>query len=255
MRASHLALGAALLGALLVSACDRKEVPTTTAADDDAAQKSKAWVTFRDNYIEEFFKAHPTAAVGAGRHEFDGQLPDWSAEGIANEIKRLHAARDQAAAFTELPADAEFERDYLIARIDRTSGEAKTIEPPTKGQGARRVWSDSKGRIWVSEWNSGQVSVYDPRVATSPCYACVFPPDATVEEVRCATMGVFAPLVGIVGTLQAAEALKLLAGIGRPMVGRLQMLDVRSMEWTEVRLVRAAGCPVCGARMPLRSPN
>lgn len=49
-----------------------------------------------------------------------------------------------------------------IARIDRTSGEAKTIEPPTRGQGARRVWSDSKGRIWVSEWNSGQVSVYDP---------------------------------------------------------------------------------------------
>jgi len=94
----------------------------------------------------------------------------------------------------------------------------------------------------------GQISVYDPRDAASPCYACVFPPDATVEEVRCATMGVFAPLVGIVGTLQAAEALKLLAGIGRSLAGRLQMLDARSMEWTEMRLTRQPDCPVCAGR-------
>ena len=93
----------------------------------------------------------------------------------------------------------------------------------------------------------GQISVYDSRQGDSPCYACVFPPEAGFEETRCATMGVFAPLVGIIGTLQAAEALKLLCGVGRSLAGRLLMLDGRAMEWTELRLPRHAGCPVCGA--------
>jgi len=91
----------------------------------------------------------------------------------------------------------------------------------------------------------GQVSVYDPRDAHSPCYACVFPPENAFEETRCATMGVFAPLVGIIGTLQAAEALKLICGAGTPMRGRLLMLDGRAMEFTEMRTSRDANCPVC----------
>ena len=91
----------------------------------------------------------------------------------------------------------------------------------------------------------GQVSVYDIRDPDAPCYACLFPAEATFEEVQCATMGVFAPLVGIIGSVQAAEALKLLAGIGSSLAGRLQMLDARSMEWNEVRLTRQAHCPVC----------
>jgi molybdopterin/thiamine biosynthesis adenylyltransferase len=94
----------------------------------------------------------------------------------------------------------------------------------------------------------GQISVYDTRQADSPCYACLFPPESTIEETRCATMGVFAPLVGIIGTMQAAEALKLVAGVGRSLAGRLQMLDARSMEWTEIRLPRQPGCPVCRHR-------
>ena len=93
----------------------------------------------------------------------------------------------------------------------------------------------------------GQVCVYDPRDANSPCYACVFPPDEDLAETRCATMGVFAPLVGIIGSMQAAEALKLLSGAGRPLIGRLLMLDGRAMEFTEVRIGRQAGCPVCGS--------
>jgi molybdopterin-synthase adenylyltransferase len=96
----------------------------------------------------------------------------------------------------------------------------------------------------------GQVSVYDARDALSPCYACVFPPEATFEETRCATMGVFAPLVGIIGSLQAAEALKLISGAGRPLTGRLLMLDGRAMEFTEVRIGRHAACPVCGSPRP-----
>lgn len=92
----------------------------------------------------------------------------------------------------------------------------------------------------------GQLSVYDPRETASPCYACVFPDTDGLEETRCATLGVFAPLVGIIGTMQAAEALKLLCGMGSRLVGRLMMLDGRGMEFHEVALGRHAGCAVCG---------
>lgn len=94
----------------------------------------------------------------------------------------------------------------------------------------------------------GQISVYDPRAAASPCYACVFPPDQELEETRCATLGVFAPLVGIIGAMQASEALRLLVGVGSSLAGRLQMLDARSMEWTELRIRRDPLCRVCGTR-------
>ncbi len=91
-----------------------------------------------------------------------------------------------------------------------------------------------------------QLAVYDARDANSPCYACIFPPDQAPEEVQCATLGVLAPLVGVVGSLQAMEAVKLLAGLGSRLTGRLQMLDGRSLEWNEVRLQRNPSCPVCG---------
>lgn len=93
----------------------------------------------------------------------------------------------------------------------------------------------------------GQIAVYDPRSDLSPCYACVFPESDLLEETSCASMGVFAPLVGIVGTVQAAEALKLLCEIGRPLTGRLLLLDGRSMEWNEMKVSRNAACKVCGS--------
>ena len=96
----------------------------------------------------------------------------------------------------------------------------------------------------------GQISVYDPRSPHSPCYACVFPSDDSFEETRCAIMGVFAPLVGIIGSMQAAEALKLLSRTGASLAGRLLMLDGRSMEWHEVRLPRNPACAVCGTPSP-----
>ncbi|WP_306391276.1 HesA/MoeB/ThiF family protein [Telluria beijingensis] len=94
----------------------------------------------------------------------------------------------------------------------------------------------------------GQLSVFDPRRAEAPCYACLFPEDSGFEDVACSTMGVFAPLVGIVGAVQAAEAMKLIAGVGRPLAGRLLMLDGKYMEWTAVKVARNAGCPVCAVR-------
>lgn len=95
----------------------------------------------------------------------------------------------------------------------------------------------------------GQISVYDPRSPQQPCYACVFPPDAAPPEAQCATMGVFAPLVGIVGAVQAAEALKLITGVGRSLAGRLLMLDGRAMEWTELQTLRHPHCPVCSIKI------
>ena len=94
----------------------------------------------------------------------------------------------------------------------------------------------------------GQISVYDSRQVDAPCYACIFPPEVTFEEVRCSTMGVFAPLVGIIGSMQAAEALKLLIGTGRSLSGRLLMLDGRGMEWSEIRMPCNPSCTVCGVR-------
>jgi molybdopterin-synthase adenylyltransferase len=94
----------------------------------------------------------------------------------------------------------------------------------------------------------GQLSVFDPRRPDSPCYACVFPPDQEFEETRCAVMGVFAPIVGIIGAMQASEGLRLLAGVGTSLAGRLQMLDGRAMEWTEMRVRRDPACPVCAQR-------
>jgi molybdopterin/thiamine biosynthesis adenylyltransferase len=93
----------------------------------------------------------------------------------------------------------------------------------------------------------GQITVIDPRDAKAPCYACIFAPDAQFEEVSCALMGVFAPLVGIVGAMQAAEALKLITGTGTSLAGRLMMLDGRSMEWSTMHLERAPECVVCAS--------
>jgi molybdopterin/thiamine biosynthesis adenylyltransferase len=89
----------------------------------------------------------------------------------------------------------------------------------------------------------GQISVFAPG---GPCYACLFAPDAPPAEARCATMGVFAPLVGIMGSAQAAEALKLLAGLPGSLGGRLLMLDARHMEWTALGIKPRSDCPVCG---------
>lgn len=95
----------------------------------------------------------------------------------------------------------------------------------------------------------GQITVYDQRFNDSPCYHCLFPSSGDVEnennDLRCAEHGVFAPLVGMIGTTQAAEALKLLIGIGQSLQGRLLMLDTLTMQWHEVKFKRDPNCDVC----------
>ncbi len=91
----------------------------------------------------------------------------------------------------------------------------------------------------------GQVAVFDLRASGAPCYSCLFPENGESEDVRCAVMGVFAPLTGIVGSIQAAEALKLLTGIGETLAGRLLLLDALTMQVRTIRLARDPSCPVC----------
>jgi molybdopterin/thiamine biosynthesis adenylyltransferase len=92
----------------------------------------------------------------------------------------------------------------------------------------------------------GQISVFDSRRKDAPCYACLFAPEQSFEEVQCSTMGVFAPLVGIIGSMQAAEALKLVMDLGQSLSGRLLMLDAMQMEWTQIGIPKNPSCSVCG---------
>ena len=94
----------------------------------------------------------------------------------------------------------------------------------------------------------GQLSVFDLRDATAPCYHCLFPEGQEVEELRCAVTGVFAPVTGIIGAVQAAEALKVLAGIGETLNRRLLLLDGLSMEWRSINIKKDPACAVCGPK-------
>ncbi len=175
--------------------------------------------------------AHATARIGAAK-------VDSAAQAVAtiNPEVRVAALRERADAqrLHALVADADVVIDCSDNFATRQAVNAACV--------AQRRPLVSGAAIGFD----GQISVYDVRSEANPCYACVFPPDSAFEEARCATMGVFAPLVGIIGTMQAAEALKLLAGIGSSLAGRLQMLDARTMAWNEIRLRRAPDCPVCG---------
>lgn len=95
---------------------------------------------------------------------------------------------------------------------------------------------------------SGQVTVFDFRNPDSPCYRCLFEEDDAANDEKASTLGVFSGLTGTVGLLQATEALKLAAGIGRPLVGRLLMIDLLNMEMREMKCRRRASCPCCGGR-------
>ena len=113
-----LALACALALAMLLAGCQQTTPPTNQSAMN--AGDSKAWDSYVNDFLEAYFVAHPDFAVRAGRHEFDGKLPDWSSEGIAKEIKRLHAERDRVAGFSDssLGERQRLERDYVASVID-----------------------------------------------------------------------------------------------------------------------------------------
>ena len=124
-----------------LAGCGSAEQSAPASAESASAEGS--WATARDALIEEYLKAHPAYAVVAGRHEYDGVLPDWSATGIAAEIARLHASKDRARRFTDAAlSDAErFERDYFIARIDRDLFWLETAEAPFRNPTFYMDWT------------------------------------------------------------------------------------------------------------------
>jgi molybdopterin/thiamine biosynthesis adenylyltransferase len=176
--------------------------------------------------------AHTTARVGQPKVDSIRQ-----AVAALNPDVRVHTVRGRADAplLDELVGRADAVLDCSDNFATRQAVNAACVR-----LGKPLVWG-------AAIRFDGQLAVYDPRAADSPCYACVFDPREQFEETRCATMGVFAPLVGVIGTLQAAEALKLLSGAGRPLSGRLLMLDGRHMTFSEVQIPRNPACPVCGA--------
>jgi molybdopterin/thiamine biosynthesis adenylyltransferase len=93
----------------------------------------------------------------------------------------------------------------------------------------------------------GQISVFDPRNSSSPCYACIFSPGEQFEEVSCSSMGIFSPLVGIIGTMQAAQALQVIIGFGETLVGRMLLWNARTTQIDEIKIARNTECPVCSA--------
>jgi len=177
--------------------------------------------------------AHTTARVGEPK-----VLSAAQAMAAVNPEVRVRALQERADAprLAELVAEADLVLDCSDNFATRHAVNAACV--------AHRKPLVSGAAIGFD----GQVSVYDTRQPDTPCYGCIFPPEATFEEVRCSTMGVFAPLVGIIGTVQAAEAQKLQSGVGESLAGRLLMLDARQMSWTDIRMPRQADCPVCARR-------
>jgi molybdopterin-synthase adenylyltransferase len=176
---------------------------------------------------------------------------------IAHNLARVGAPKAESAAASIAAINPDVQVTVLQQRadaalLDQLVAEADVVLDCTDNFGTRHAVNAAcvthrKPLVSGAAIGfDGQISVYDSRDGQHPCYACLFPPGQAFEEVACATMGVFAPLVGIIGTMQAAEALKLLAGIGTSLAGRLLLLDGRTMTWDSMTLPRQPGCPVCG---------
>ena len=175
---------------------------------------------------------------------------------IAHKLSRLGLPKAESVCATLAAINPDVQLHALVQRadaalLDRLVPEADVVLDCSDNFSTRHAINAAcvrHRRPLVSGaaigWDA-QISVYDTRRADCPCYACLFPPEAAHEDVACATLGVFAPLVGIVGSVQAAEALKLLIGTGESLAGHLLMLDARSMAWERIALARQAGCSVC----------
>lgn len=168
------------------------------------------------------------AKVESGRHTLHRLNPEVRVEPIALRLEGEALAEQVAAADVVLDCTDNFATRHAINRAC-----VRYRKPLVSGAAIRF---------------DGQVSVFDLRQAEGPCYHCLFPEGEDVEEIRCAVMGVFAPMTGIIGATQAAEALKLLAGCGQSLDGRLLLLDGLAMEWRSVALGRDATCVVCADR-------
>lgn len=173
---------------------------------------------------------HRTAAIGrpkvaSARDTLAAINPDCLVEAVQERVEGARLDALVAQADVVLDGCDNFATRHAVNRAC-----VKHKKPLVSGAGVRF---------------DGQVSVFDMRDTKAPCYACLFPEDSDSEEVRCAVMGVFAPLTGIVGCLQAAEALKVLTGMGSTLAGRLLIIDALSMDIRTLKLSKDPRCVVC----------
>lgn len=176
---------------------------------------------------------HRTAAIGRAKVDSAARTlaeinPECRVRPLQERLSGTRLQEEVAAADIVLDCSDNFETRHAVNRACVKFG-----KPLVSGAAVRF---------------DGQLAVFDARREDSPCYHCLFPEAEDVEEVRCATMGVFAPLVGVIGALQAAEALKLIVGCGVPLIGKLALLDGLTMEWRAISVPRDPGCPVCVTR-------
>jgi molybdopterin/thiamine biosynthesis adenylyltransferase len=223
LRAAHmLVIGAGGLGSPASLYLASAGVGSMTLVDGDAVD-----LTNLQRQI-----LHTTARIGMPKTE-SGRI---ALEAINPEVRVTTVARRvDEAALDELVADATVVldcSDNFATRHALNRACVRHRRPLVSGAAIRF---------------DGQVATFDLRDAASPCYACLFPPGDGEDEL-CSIMGVFAPVTGIVGAVQAAEALKLATGAGTALVGRLLMLDALGMQWHAVRVPRDPDCPVCAAR-------
>lgn len=219
--ANALVIGAGGLGSPAALYLASAGVGTITLVDDDRVD-----LTNLQRQILHTTKRIGMPKVESGRNALQQINPDVNVIAIAERVAGAELEQLVAGATVVLDCSDNFATRHAINRACV----------------ARKVPLVSGAAIRFD----GQVSVFDPRDAASPCYACLFAPDQQFDEVLCSEMGVFAPLVGIIGSTQAAEALKLIAQIGVSLAGRLLMLDARNMEWSSIQVPRNAACPVCG---------
>jgi len=227
LAAHALVIGAGGLGSPALLYLAAAGVGRVTVVDDDTVD-----LTNLQRQI-----AHTTGRVGAPKAESAAQAMAELNPGVrvAPVLARANPG-DGAAGLDALVAQADVVLDCCDNFATRQAVNAACVRHKRPLVSAAAIRFDA------------QVSVFDTRDARCPCYACLFPPDAAPEETQCATLGVFAPLVGIAGAMQAAEAIKLLTGAGQPLAGRLLMLDGRTMSWTELQAAREPACPVCAGR-------
>jgi len=168
------------------------------------------------------------AKVDSARDALMRLNPDVEVVALGRRLGGHHLLEQVRAADVVLDCSDNFETRYAVNRACTAS--------------ARPLVSGTAGRF------EGHVSVFDTRKPDSPCYNCLFPEGAPAEEERCALLGVFSPLTGIIGATQAAEALKVIVGCGIPLAGRLLLVDVLDMRCREVAFDRSDACAVCGGR-------
>lgn len=227
LRAAHaLIIGAGGLGSPAALYLASAGVGTITLVDDDAVD-----LTNLQRQI-----AHTTARVGMPKvQSCAAALHEINPDVVVHPLQRRVAAQELGALVAQASVVLDCSDNYLTRQaINRACVEH-----------GRPLVSGAAIRF------DGQVAVFDRRSRSGPCYACLFSPDEQFEEVSCSTMGVFAPLVGVIGAMQACEALKLLAQVGQTLDGRLLMLDAKHMEWSSMRVGANPDCPVCGgAHLP-----